>query len=328
MKSRPCRSFDVLHLLAHLLDQQLQLERAVGDAPCDTDFEPRVLASRLSSCIRKSRRLPAAPPAGEHALDLVAGARRGACSSSSTSIFARRTPRSPGGCAPRRAAPSTSRSALGELLLVGGDRLRHQRRDLGEARAHLRRRARAMHRGRAWRLRARAPRTAPSSARAAERPATALAHAPRRRSRRRRARRASAARRPRAAAPRLGKRVAHFGCERRPAARARPRLSALRAARGAAREADSGSRPCRARRARRSARAAAARARAAPRPRGTAGRESAMFTLFSSSASAPRGCSRRQRHSRSCCWIFVRVRGAQCARQLQCARIAASGRVS
>lgn len=35
----------------------------VWDSSRETDLEPRVLASRCSSCIRKSRRLPAAPPA-------------------------------------------------------------------------------------------------------------------------------------------------------------------------------------------------------------------------------------------------------------------------
>jgi hypothetical protein len=36
---------------------------AVRETSATSDLEPRVLASRLSSCIRKSRRLPQAPPA-------------------------------------------------------------------------------------------------------------------------------------------------------------------------------------------------------------------------------------------------------------------------
>ena len=49
--------FDVLDLLAHLLDQHFEFDggRVVS---VSADFEPSVLASRLSSCIRKSRRRP------------------------------------------------------------------------------------------------------------------------------------------------------------------------------------------------------------------------------------------------------------------------------
>src|SRR6266704_6342454 len=37
--------------------------RLASESSFDTDFEPSVFASRFSSCIRKSRRLPTAPPA-------------------------------------------------------------------------------------------------------------------------------------------------------------------------------------------------------------------------------------------------------------------------
>src|SRR5262249_12525129 len=37
--------------------------RLASESSFETDLDPRVLASRLSSCIRKSRRLPTAPPA-------------------------------------------------------------------------------------------------------------------------------------------------------------------------------------------------------------------------------------------------------------------------
>src|SRR5882672_9566300 len=37
--------------------------RLASESSFDTDFDPRVLASRFSSCIRKSRRLPTVPPA-------------------------------------------------------------------------------------------------------------------------------------------------------------------------------------------------------------------------------------------------------------------------
>ena len=40
------------------------------ESSASTDFEPSVFASRCSSCIRKSRRLPALPPAVEHAAHL------------------------------------------------------------------------------------------------------------------------------------------------------------------------------------------------------------------------------------------------------------------
>ena len=53
-------SLEVLHLLAHLLDQHLHLHRDRGDVGGGR-LETRVLASRLSSCMRKSSRLPAAP---------------------------------------------------------------------------------------------------------------------------------------------------------------------------------------------------------------------------------------------------------------------------
>src|SRR5437588_9490196 len=37
--------------------------RLASEKSFDTDFEPSVFASRFSSCIRKSSRLPAGPPA-------------------------------------------------------------------------------------------------------------------------------------------------------------------------------------------------------------------------------------------------------------------------
>ena len=61
MTKRSAASFDVLHLLAHLLDQHLQLQRAVGDRLAGRLGGERVgLAVELLA--RKSRRLPAAPP--------------------------------------------------------------------------------------------------------------------------------------------------------------------------------------------------------------------------------------------------------------------------
>ena len=52
---------DILDLFAHLFDQHFQLHRILGGL-LDTDLDDRVLASRLSSCIRKSRRRPQGPP--------------------------------------------------------------------------------------------------------------------------------------------------------------------------------------------------------------------------------------------------------------------------
>ena len=52
--------FNILDLLAHLLYQHFKFDRNVGRAECGR-FEPSVLASRLSSCIRKSSRRPQGP---------------------------------------------------------------------------------------------------------------------------------------------------------------------------------------------------------------------------------------------------------------------------
>ena len=102
-----------------------------------------MLASRFSSCARKSSRLPTGPPCAERRAPPRRGARAGA-----------RAPR------PRRPCAANSGDlgadalvvgradrlpqALGELLLVRRDRLRHQRRDLIDAARASRARARRM----------------------------------------------------------------------------------------------------------------------------------------------------------------------------------------
>src|SRR6266853_1335915 len=81
--------------------------RLASESSFDTDFEPSVFASRFSSCIRKSRRLPTAPPA------LTTRCTSSRCaprrlSSSATSAL---TPKSAISCRMRSssAPPSTSR---------------------------------------------------------------------------------------------------------------------------------------------------------------------------------------------------------------------------
>src|SRR5580765_15787 len=60
--------------------------RLASESSRDTDFEPRVLASRFSSCIRKSRRLPTAPPAAT-TRDTSSRCAASRVSSSATSAF-------------------------------------------------------------------------------------------------------------------------------------------------------------------------------------------------------------------------------------------------
>ena len=57
-------SFDVLHLLAQLVDHRLHVQADRGQAR-SFDLEHSVLTSRLNSCARKSSRRPTAPPLGE-----------------------------------------------------------------------------------------------------------------------------------------------------------------------------------------------------------------------------------------------------------------------
>ena len=194
---------------------ELELQRAIARS-----FEARRLrAERVRLAVQLLREeveaLADRAALGEHALDFVEV--RGQARELLVDVdLARRTARSPARM--RSSSPAAERLAqpLGELLLVGRDRLRHQRREL----------RRAACASRATRSRIIAASFAPSRARAATSSSSALRAAPpappraapRRRRRRRRARPASAARRRRAAARARGTRARH--CRERRASRA------------------------------------------------------------------------------------------------------------
>src|SRR5882672_1500403 len=81
--------------------------RLASDSSFETDFDPSVFASRFSSCIRKSRRLPTGPPA----VTTLATSSRCAARRESSSATSARTPNSAISCRTRSssAPPSASR---------------------------------------------------------------------------------------------------------------------------------------------------------------------------------------------------------------------------
>ncbi len=128
------RLFDVLHLLTHLFDEHLEID-GPWEARASMALEPRVLASRLSSCMRKSaaagraaaRQGPAAPRPHGSPDDPVPRPRRSFCASSTSS------------CSSRAGSNSDPRlgAALEDTAPLQGQQLGQQRAQGRHLRQHL-----------------------------------------------------------------------------------------------------------------------------------------------------------------------------------------------
>ena len=160
-RPRPARRSPLAHSTFCTCSRICSISTLSSSAACDTsastDFEPSVFASRCSSCARKSRRLPALPPAREHAphfRDVRGRAARAP---------RRRRPWSRTARAPASAGPRWGR---GPLRAAASRASRCRRRESRERAARRARpaprcpRSRLRAPRRSWRLRARAPRRA------------------------------------------------------------------------------------------------------------------------------------------------------------------------